>query len=408
MWRTLSRLRVPAVERSVGRHGFVRQRRRISTFHMDNTPRGKLEPYMNAIKIVSSVAGLVILGVGGFYMALNNYLDRNWPVPAEVTRKETRKLLRGATMREHVAPDPRIAYVFLLRALEQIYKDGELGEDSETVQEIVVRLANAAARIGERRPAENMLDTAWNRVVDDKGRLVRNPVTQPRRMSDEWRYMQVCRVAEVLGPLQMESGKHEAAIRTYGTALRAAKYALDQQNSSVDEDKREDLLLKHANYVTSLGEAFALSGDVESAKALLMGVLKELKERQAEQTEETHNVADMWTCLDAVVMLDLAQVAQQSDQLEESKKWANSGVAVTRKWPGVSSCDNCQSHLLAHLAHLAELDSDHGTALNIYSSALSHAKGTGADNAHRVEAAVERLEKSLQDQTLKKKNKINK
>ncbi|KAJ2804442.1 hypothetical protein H4R20_002507 [Coemansia guatemalensis] len=405
MWRALSRFSVPAVARAARGPVVTRQRRVISTFHMDNTPRGKLEPYMSAVKIVSSIAGLVMLGVGGFYIALNRYIDQNWPVPAEVTRKETRKLLRGAAMREHVAPDPRIAYMFLLRALEQIYSDGELAEDSETVQEIVVRLANAAARIGERGPAENMLDVAWGRVVDDKGRLVANPVAKPRRVSDEWRYMQVCRVAEVLGPLQIDGEKYEAAIRTYGTALRAAKYALDQHNSSVNGDERDELLLKHANYVTSLGEAFALSGDIESAKTLLMGVLKELRERQAGQTEYTRSIADMWTCLDAVVMLDLAQIAQRSGQLDESEKWANSGLAVVRKWPGVASCDNCQSHLLAHLAHVAELDADHDSALDIYSTALSHAKKTGADNAHRVEAAVDRLQKALENPNFRGKSK---
>ncbi|KAJ2076467.1 hypothetical protein H4R24_005682 [Coemansia sp. RSA 988] len=405
MWKALPRFRVPTVARVVHRPTATRQQRAISTFHMDNTPRGKLEPYMSAIKIVSSIAGLVLVGVGGFYLGLNRYIDHNWPVPVEVTRKETRKLLRGAAMREHIAPDPRVAYMFLLRALEQIYNDGELAEDSETVQEIVVRLANAAARIGERGSAENMLNIAWSRVVDDKGRLVANPVAKPRRMSDEWRYMQVCRVAEVLGPLQMDGGKYNAAIHTYGTALRVAKYALDQHSSSVDGDERDDLLLKNANYITSLGEAFALSGDIKSAKALLMGVLKELRDRQAELTDDAHPAADMWTCLDAVVMLDLAQIAQRSKQLDESKQWANSGLAVVRKWPGVASCDNCQSHLLAHLARLAELDADHGSALSIYSTALTHAKETGADNAHRVEAAVERLQKALESSNIGEKSK---
>ncbi|KAJ2131512.1 hypothetical protein IW136_005282, partial [Coemansia sp. RSA 678] len=243
---------------------------------MDNTTRGKLQPYMGMIKLLSTVSGLVVVSVGGLYFYINYYLDKNYPIRPEITSKATRKLLRGAALREHIAPDPQIAYMFMLSALEQIYSDGDLDESSEAVQEIIVRMAHAAAQIGEQKPAKQMLETAWDKVVDSDGRI------HGLGDSESWRMQQVCRVADALGPLLMDCGEYKTAIRTYGTALQAAR--------TMQNDDSDDLLLKQANYVTSLGEAFAMDKDYESARTLLSSVLVDIKKR-----EQPKNVVDKWT-----------------------------------------------------------------------------------------------------------------
>ncbi|KAJ2909857.1 hypothetical protein GGI21_001461, partial [Coemansia aciculifera] len=102
----------------------LRYRRGISTFHIDNSFRGKLQPYLGALTLVSTVAGLVVVGIGGLYVLVNQHLDSKYPTPPAVTNKTTRRLLRGAALREHIAPNAQIAYVFLLQALTQLYKDG--------------------------------------------------------------------------------------------------------------------------------------------------------------------------------------------------------------------------------------------------------------------------------------------
>ncbi|KAJ2802653.1 hypothetical protein H4R21_002337, partial [Coemansia helicoidea] len=361
--------------------------RAISSFHMDDSWSGRLQPYLTTIKAASAVAGLLMVGVGGLYLALNQHLDRKWPPPPEVTRSETRRLLRGAALREHIAPDPRIAYLFLLRALEQIYSDGVLAEDSPAVQELVVRMANAAAQAGEHEPAARILEDAWRRVVDSDGHIA----------SDDsgWTRLQVCRIADALGPLQLRTN-HSAAIGTYGTALRAAKHALDAAGDDAG-DAREELLLRHANYLTSLGEAFALGGDLDSAQALLAGVLKELRERQDTQPEAKK--ADEWTCLDAVVMLDLAQVARKRGDPAEARSWAAAGLAVTEKWPSTHACQVCHGHLLAQLAAVAEAQGDKRTARSFHSIALKHAKATGRGDAEKAESAIQRLDEELSKQT---------
>ncbi|KAJ1727597.1 hypothetical protein LPJ61_004487 [Coemansia biformis] len=366
--------------------GNQRQRRRISTFHMDDSWRGRLQPYMGTLKLVSAVAGLMLAGVGGFYAVLSRQLDRKWPPPPEVTRAETRRLLRGAALREHIAPDPRVAYMFLLRALEQIHGDGVLDEDAPAVQEIVVRMANAAAQVGEKEPAVRMLEGAWHRVVDADGHIAPD--------DSGWTRLQVCRIADVLGPLQLKTN-HSEAIRTYGTALRAAKHVLDSDSSGDAGDVREEMLLRHANYLTSLGEAFALVGDLDSSQALLSGVLKELRDRQPAGDEPGAKKADRWTCLDAIVMLDLAQVARKRGGLDEARAWASAGVAVTEKWPGTHACEMCHGHLLAQLAAIAEIQGDKQACRNLHSAALKHARSTGKGAAEKAEEDIRRIDAEL-------------
>ncbi|KAJ2387337.1 RasGAP protein, partial [Coemansia sp. RSA 2559] len=376
----------------------VLRRRSISTFHMDNSFRGKLQPYLGTIKVISSLSGMVIIGVGGFYFALSHHIDNKWPADARITNKETRKLLRGAAMREFVAPNPQMAYLFLLRALEQIYKDGELDEGSETVQELEVRLANAAGRLGEREPAEKILFSTWDRVVDDKDRFKVGVSKDAaagggdRQYKEEWVLDQVCRIADVLGPLLLGRQAHEQAIRIYGTALRAAKGVSDRlQSSASKEDSRlNELELKQISYATSLGEAFGMKGDLATAKMLLGGVLHEIKERNKLVADGSGKV-DGWTCLDAVVMLDLAQVAQMADSVDESKAWIASGLQVTEQRSGVWACDNCRSHLLHHLGALSEQTGDKKKAMSIYARALEHSRTTNTGNIDRIKESIENL-----------------
>ncbi|KAJ1793412.1 hypothetical protein LPJ67_001288 [Coemansia sp. RSA 1938] len=347
---------------------------------MDNTTRGKLQPYMGMIKLLSTVSGLVVVSVGGLYIYINHYLDKNYPIRPEITSKATRKLLRGAALREHIAPDPQIAYMFMLSALEQIYSDGDLDESSEAVQEIIVRMAHAAAQIGEQKPAKQMLETAWDKVVDSDGRI------HGLGDSESWRMQHVCRVADALGPLLMDCGEYKTAIRTYGTALQAAR---TMQNNDSD-----DLLLKQANYVTSLGEAFAMDKDYESARTLLSSVLMDIKKR-----EQPKNVVDKWTCLDAVVMLDLAQVERQQGNVEKSQQWAETGLQETKKWKRVGACDNCQAHLLSHLAHLSESQNNVKEALGYYSLAIKHFQDTGTGNMEQMDTASRQLKQRLLEST---------
>ncbi|KAJ2721611.1 hypothetical protein GGI07_003848 [Coemansia sp. Benny D115] len=367
--------------------------RRISSFHMDDSPRGKLEPYMGAIKLVSAVAGLVVVSIGGLYLAVNHYLDANWPAPKEVTRRETRRLLRGAALREHLAPNPQVAYLFLLRALEQIYADGVLAEGSEAVQELVVRLARAADQMGESGPALNMLWESWRRCTEEKD----------NGYEDVWRRKQVCRVAEVLGPMVMRSGDAQAAIEVYGRALREAK-GLDDGMPDSDVQGLDDLRVVEAGFVASLGEAFALSGDLDSARVLLQGLLGEIRERNerrlAEKPANARLPVDKWTCLDAIVMLDLAQVALRQEGPEQSSRWALSGLEATQAQKGVRACDNCQSHLVCHLALLAERSGDLDNARRLYATALEHSRKTHTGNIEQIKQNVERIDELEKQKTL--------
>ncbi|KAJ2556374.1 hypothetical protein EV175_002051 [Coemansia sp. RSA 1933] len=370
---------------------------------MDNSTRGKLRPYMGVIRVISSLAGIVVVAVGGFYFALNHYIDENWPTDAQVTNKEIRKLLRGAAMREHVAPDPQMAYLFLLRALELIYKDGELAEDSELVQELEVRLANAAERLGEHKPAEKILFGAWNRVVDGKDRFKvgvpkdSTPGSSDRQYLEAWVLDQVCRIADVLGPILLGRQAHDEAIRIYGTALRAAKVVSDQMPDTKDkESKMGELELRQINYATSLGEAFAMKGDLASSKMLLGGVLHEIKEHNNKQAADYRSSkVDGWTCLDAVVMLDLAQVAQKADDAEEASAWVASGLQATQERSGVWACDNCQSHLLYQLGMLSERAGDKRKAMRVYSKALEHSRTTNTGNIDQIKESLDKLQTEL-------------
>ncbi|KAJ2853002.1 hypothetical protein J3B02_003329, partial [Coemansia erecta] len=357
--------RVPRLAAAFGRcHGSIMNkysaRRFISTFHIDNTPRGKLQPYMGAIKLISLVSGSVVASIMGLYVAMNYYLDSTYPVSALIERKETRKLLRGAAMREHLVPNPQIAYVFLLRALEQIYADKQLSEDSAEVQEIVVRLASAASKMGEREPAERMLEDCWAKIADNQGEL------KNEEYEGVWQRQQICRIAQVLGPLVTEKGDFDRALQIYGVALQASRQ-LD--NSQVDIKERDRLRAQTAGFVASLGENFALKGDFESASVLLQGLLAEIRDRNQLVTKESSKKIDQWTCLDAVVMLDLAQVFGQQGKNEESEAWTNSALAATTRHEGVRACDNCYTHSIYHLGTLAEKTGKVDDALIMYRKA---------------------------------------
>ncbi|KAJ2776497.1 hypothetical protein H4R18_005646 [Coemansia javaensis] len=360
---------------------------------MDDSWRGRLQPYMGALKVVSATATLMLAGVGGAYWLLSWHIDRNWPVAPEITRRATRRLLRGAAMREHVAPDARIAYMFLLAALEQIHADGELDEGAPAVQEIVVRLADAASRIGEAAPARRMLEDAWRRVVDDDGLL--------RGAGDRWVQLHACRIADVLGPLQLKAGDPRAAKHTLAAALRAAKQVLDAPDAPAAA--REEMLLRHANYLTSLGEALALLGDLDSSQALLSSVLGELRARAPSSPSSSSpppsssqpRRADRWTCLDAIVMLDLSQVAQRRGAADDARRWAAAGLAATAEWPKVHACQLCRAHLLPHLAALAERAGDPRDARGLYAAAIAHAEATGLGDADHARQAMSRIDAKL-------------
>ncbi|KAJ2488507.1 hypothetical protein IWW37_004737 [Coemansia sp. RSA 2050] len=333
-------------------------RRSISTFHIDNSFRGKLQPYMGAITLVSTVAASVVAGIGGLYFLINRHLDEKYPSPPEITNKETRRLLRGAALREHIAPNPSIAYAFLLRALTQLYKEG-FAEHSPAVQETVLRLATAADKMGERQAAEQILRGVWDNAVAEK-----------------WDGM-LARTAHVLGPLLTARGAYEEAVDVYGVAVQALR-RLEEAEGDVDA-----LHLDTANVVTSLAEVFALKGDCSSAEALLSGVLVDIRARPSEGV-------DGWTCLDAVVMLDLAQVCEKTERPEESAAWANSALKVTREHRGVWACDNCESHTLFHLGKLAEA-SDRDSAHVFYSRALDLARKSNTGNIEEIKASIKKL-----------------
>ncbi|KAJ1823680.1 hypothetical protein GGH91_000220 [Coemansia sp. RSA 2671] len=343
--------------RSLQRLGLRQCRRSISTFHIDNSFRGKLQPYLGAITLVSTVAGSVVVGVGGLYLLINRHLDEKYPSPPEISNKETRRLLRGAALREHIAPNPSIAYVFLLRALTQLYKDG-FAEHSPAVQETVLRLATAADKMGEGQAAEQMLQGVWDHAIADK------------------RDSMLARASRVLGPLLTARGAYDEAVGVYGVAVQALKRL--EAGGDVDA-----LRLDTANVVTSLAEVFALKGDCPSAEALLSGVLVDIRGRPAEGV-------DGWTCLDAVVMLDLAQVCEKTERPGESAAWANSALKVTRGHRGVWACDNCETHTLFHLGRLAEA-SDRDTAHVFYSRALDLARSSNTGNIEEIKASIKKL-----------------
>ncbi|KAJ2836176.1 hypothetical protein FBU31_001441 [Coemansia sp. 'formosensis'] len=351
--------------RGLQRIGLRQQRRGISTFHIDNTARGKLQPYMGALTLVSTVAGLVVVGIGGLYFLVNRHLDAKYPSPAEVTNKETRRLLRGAALREHIAPNASIAYMFLLRALTQLHKDG-FAEHSMAVQETVLRLATAADKMGERQAAEQMLQRLWDSAAEHK-----------------WDSM-VGRAARVLGPLLTARGAYDEAVDVYGTAVQALRRQ-EEEGGDVDA-----LHLDTANVVTSLAEVFALKGDCASAEALLSGVLVDIRARPADGV-------DAWTCLDAVVMLDLAQVCHKSERPGESAAWANSALKATRGHRGVWACDNCEAHTLLHLGRLAEAANDKDSAHVFYSRALDLARRSNTGNIEEIKASISKLNEEEED-----------
>ncbi|KAI7821300.1 hypothetical protein BX661DRAFT_173411 [Kickxella alabastrina] len=380
-------------------------RRPISTFHMDPTPRGKLQPYLGTLKLISTVSGLVVLGIGALYLALNHHLSAEYPISSEITDRQTRKLLRGAALREHIAPSPHVAYLFLLRALELIYAEGRLSEDHPAVQEIVVRLARAAALMGERDPAEKMLWALWEKC---QAQEASGGCGKEGEEAVWWRE-QTVRVAEVLGPLVVARDARKA-VDLYGRALRAAKELAELEGlDELDEpgdlgthaaelQRRDNLHVRQASLVASLGEAFALSGDTQSAQLLLKGLLSEIRTRNdtaaaaAALTGKVKKKADKWTCLDAVVMLDLAQVALGLGELAEARSWASDSLRVARKDEGVRACDNCQAHLIHLLGQIAMKNGDEQDALTMYRLALEFARKTQTGNIESIKSDIEKLE----------------
>lgn len=332
------------------------QIRRISTFHIDNTPKGKLGPYLGVLKMASAVAGTVVVSVGAGYLMMSQYIEKKWPSPPEAKRAETRRLLRGAAMREHIAPDPRIAYLFLLRALEQIYQDGA-PEDSPGVQELVVRLARAAEGMGEFKPAIQMLQQGLERIKE----------------TGLWEDRQRVRIARALGPLLVREKNYEEAMQVYKGALQAInRLEIAQQGA--------DLLVEKANCITSFAELLALKGDLEPASILLSSVLVDIRKQQTAKVDD-------WTCLDSVVMLNLAQVANQQGSRQRSRDWAMTALKTTAH-RGVRACDNCKTHLIQHLAEMELAAGKPEEALRLFRQALEHGRKTGTGDLEEIKQKV--------------------
>ncbi|PWA01349.1 hypothetical protein BB558_002544 [Smittium angustum] len=300
----------------------------------------RMRPLMNLVVLVCvvSVLGITVYAHGTHWLIENMLEETN-----ENLDYETRRLLRAATYRKYIDPEPRVSMVYLNRAIENLEKLEKLDSTKPEVLEIYFKLADVNEAIAKYDESLKILSDVENVLseVEDKFELiVKNNVKEKygdeegklkgyRAVYGEWVCRSMIRAKLMEGRLFMYEGKsgeaQEKLTEVVGMLGKHEKWILDIQEAGkgldikdeVEELKRKVEGMK-ARATLSLGEAMVLKGEYERGERLLKASRDMFRVKETDRNTEKERGEGMAERIEEKI---------NGEQKEETlSEWANNAA----------------------------------------------------------------------------------
>ncbi|KAJ1976948.1 hypothetical protein H4R35_002490 [Dimargaris xerosporica] len=476
----------------------------LYTIHSPNTPaagqRGNFT-YVNRFLGLVVVSGtiLAVALVGSFYL-LYHYVEQALdPALGDVrlmanTEKDSfaavRKYLVSALVREHVMPDCKAALEYLTDARDLLIKEHSFTTSDPLVVELTLRIAELCDRLDNLPRAYVEYSRVWQQMAGpsrdvfwtqthqrwqetdqflqdqhgeaaDRGPQFAQQRYRPIAADHDTRHQELItlvRLATQLGAVCVRQQRHDEAIDVLGHGLQWAQALHDAANAQSNTDKpsrlqtyirqtgrwvlynSDDWHFLELKLIGSMGDAYALKGQLESAYALYQEALARYQRyapgRPHLSTTSSHEpstvpsaqissiwttlntfllrdqvsipalldpplarhyvgtpgqfiatteittssaAVDTWVCFDAALMDHLGEVSHGLGRTHESDQWFQSSLTVSEAKSGIPICDQCASLTLGHLAMVAEARKHPTQALAFWRAASAKAENA-ADN----------------------------
>ncbi|KAI8878090.1 hypothetical protein K501DRAFT_229046 [Backusella circina FSU 941] len=266
---------------------------------------------------------------------------------------QARNLLHGAYIREQIAPDYEMAAVYLREALRIALEEKHLPEDSKTVMELRLRLANDEAHAGNVLDAITEYTRAW-KVIQ----------TQPDMA------MAGADIAKRIGDLYIKIDDYEKAEEFLAWSL----YQLSQ-------DKEESGLLKVKTSL-SLASLYAMQRNFKLCLPLLTSALQSVPEGEI--------------CLKAILQNQLSEVMYGMGKVDECMGWAQAALASCSMGGEQQDCYECGGVASNNLGSILEKKGDLKQALEYFKQAVAYASSVhDSASQDRYIANMERVENEL-------------
>ncbi|ORX79616.1 TPR-like protein [Basidiobolus meristosporus CBS 931.73] len=376
-------------QKSVVRPNWATRRSLISVRQTAH-PTPRLSPFVKKWFVYLPLDTLKVIILGGTSIFLTGYVVwkgthiyiEHYAHPTSPNLNETaRKLLRGAYVREEVAPDPYIAVTYLNTALKIASEDQNLPDNSPEVTNILVRLGRALHKAFLWDEAIETYERAW-KAAD-------SPETQELRI----------RLSRYLGDIHMRLGNYQEAEKYLVLGIQMSK-ELREKNSKLSNTPQVPGP-QELGIMVAMANMYALQQNYEYALPLYVGVLRKIKEYKEAQKLDTSmpikgSKEEDVTCLDAIVMGHLAEVFYGMKKNEEAISWAKNALKLAKKGVSVKECEECASVVSHNLGLIYEIKDDKEQAFSYFVQAVSHATTARDKNsAMRYRRDLNRLEQEL-------------
>ncbi|KAG2233717.1 hypothetical protein BDF21DRAFT_471135 [Thamnidium elegans] len=335
----------------------------------EKEPSFSTNPYNEALgrfktqaKMVAKMSGYTALSmttaIAFVWQASHWYIEYVMqPTPSELGY-QARNLLHGAYIRETIAPDFEIASFYVREALRIALEEKHLPENSTTVIELRLRLANDETHAGNLLDAITEYTRAWKLMMDKNQDAVL-----------------VAETAKHIGDLYLRIGDYTHAEEFLAWSLHHLK------------DK--DALLQ-SKVTLTLASLYAMQRNFKLALPLLSQTLK--------------NVPEDAVCLKAITQNQLSEAMYGLGKLEESMGWAQAALESCAQDVKDQDCLECGGVASNNLGRLLELKGEFEKALDHYNQAVTYSLSVHDSDSHdRYVLNAERLKDILAVKELEEK-----
>ncbi|OLY78325.1 hypothetical protein AYI68_g2002 [Smittium mucronatum] len=393
----------------------------------------KIQFYKPLLNFIVIVCALSIIGITSYAYGSHWYIENCIFNTSQDLDDETRRLVRAAMFRKIVNPDPKISKIYLTRALENLTALNLLDYANPNIIDIYFLLADANISLGDYAEAIEALELVrlglnLNDPVLNASRT--SSTSQSSQGSPSEKVSDSGKVSEIwytkarlmynlsMGQINLANGNYQEATDNFSDSLVVIPNLLnlinDNQTLTSEEitNKYYEVKLLQANLTTSLAEIYTIDKKYEQAEILFNGALaivnqhkldviqsppnpdyelsatverlkksdpiscwfaEKLLARKKSQRDSSPPI-DEWTCLDAVILVQMAQLYRNSNNIDQLRSHASKAVNIATSNPNVSSCDECAFHAYRILGKLENSLGNPENAINYLQQALQLSK----------------------------------
>lgn len=330
-----------------------------------------------------------LVGFGVYCVGTYNLVRAEWPAPPEIKSIMARSQLYLASYYENFSPNYDRALSLLEKALVLILKEDALPHNSLGMLDIKLRVGECLFNLGECEKAAKLVAPLMP-VLQEYSRNEWERYESTEQDDDDKQVDVLAdrllhRLVIVLGQTGMEAERYEAAKKTFGIGIQAAKrIKRDVVNRFDSNNLANYTVFDSANAMEAvltlqLGEAYYGTKDRVVAQTLFETVLNSFRQHKAQLEmvprviENPRVYKDEWICLDNAAMVSLARIKVDAGQIDDAMPWLDAankmmeGKSILEVLP--ARCVPCISDLLRQRARIAEIQGDTRRALGKYREA---------------------------------------